>query len=97
MTLIEFTKRTDAVEIGTLSKRDIEHGLGWKCSPEQIVKLIGDNSKNVVVARLESKLTGFGSMTYYDDHANLDLLAVKRRYRRMKTGTQMPSGWKRSQ
>lgn len=87
--LIEFARHSDAVEIGMLSKSDIEHGLGWKYTPEKIVKLIGDSSRNVVVARVESKLVGFGIMTYRDDQANLDLLAVKQRFRRMKVGTQL--------
>ncbi len=88
-TLIELAAFSDAAEIGLMSKNDIEHGLGWKYTPERIVKLIGDNSKNVVVARAESKLAGFGIMTYHEDQANLDLLAVKRRFRRMKIGTQI--------
>lgn len=87
--LIEFAAFSDAAEIGMISKKDIEDGLGWKYTPERIVKLIGDNSKNVVVARVESKLAGFGIMTYHEDQANLDLLAVKRCFRRMKIGTQI--------
>lgn len=88
-TLIEFATFSDAAEIGMLSKNDIEHGLGWKYTPERIVKLIGDSSKNVVVARVASKLVGFGIMTYHEEQANLDLLAVKRSFRRMKIGTQI--------
>lgn len=87
--LIEFARHSDAVEISMMSKSDIEHGLGWKYTPEKIVKLIGDSSRNVVVARVDSKLVGFGIMTYRDDQANLDLLAVKQRTRRMKIGTQL--------
>lgn len=88
-TLIEFATYSDAAEIGMISKNDIEHGLGWKYTPERVVKLIGDKSKNVVVARVDSKLSGFGIMTYHQDQANLDLLAVKRCFRRMKIGTQI--------
>ena len=88
-TLIEFAAFSDAAEIGEMSKNDIEHGLGWKYNPERLVKLIGDSSKNVIVARMESKLVGFGIMTYHEDQANLDLLAVKRNFRRMKIGTQI--------
>ena len=87
--LIEFATLSDAAEIGVLSRNDIEYGLGWKYTPERIVKLIRNNSKNVVVARVELKLVGFGIMTYYEDQANLDLLAVKRDFRRMKIGTQI--------
>ena len=34
-------------------------------------------------------MAGFGIMTYYEDQANLDLLAVKRSFRRMRIGTQI--------
>ena len=86
---IEFASLSDATEIGVISKNEIEYGLGWKYTPERIAILLHDASKNIVVARAGSELAGFGIMTYYDDHANLDLLAVKRKFRRMKTGTQI--------
>lgn len=88
-TLIEFARLSDATELGVMSKNEIEYGLGWKYTPEKIAKLIGDSSRNVVVARGESGLAGFGIMTYYEDQANLDLLAVKRSSRRMRIGTKI--------
>lgn len=86
---IEFARLSDTAEIGMMSKNDIESGLGWKYTPERVARLIRDRSKNVVVARAGSELAGFGIMTYHEDHANLDLLAVKRSFRRMKIGTQI--------
>ena len=88
-TLIEFARSTDAAEIAVMSKNDIEHGLGWKYTPDRVAKLIGDSSKNVVVARVGPSLAGFGVMTYFEDQANLDLLAVKRHFRRMKVATKI--------
>jgi ribosomal protein S18 acetylase RimI-like enzyme len=88
-THIEFARPSDATEIGVMSKNEIEYGLGWKYIPEKIVMLIGDRSRNVVVARVGSSLAGFGIMTYYEDQANLDLLAVKQSFRRMRIGTQV--------
>lgn len=88
-THIELARPSDAVEIGVMSKNEIEYGLGWKYMPERIAKLIGDSSRNVVVARVGRSLAGFGIMTYYEDQANLDLLAVKRSFRRMRIGTQI--------
>ncbi len=38
--------------------------------------------KNIIVARNDEKLLGFGIMTYRNNDANLDLLAVKQNYRR---------------
>jgi ribosomal-protein-alanine N-acetyltransferase len=46
-------------------------------------------AKNVVVARLGDKLLGFGIMSYDNDNANLDLLAVKTGYRRQGVGRQI--------
>ena len=86
---IEFARFSEAAEIGSLSKKDIEHGLRWKYTPEYVAKLIEDNTKNVVVARADFDLAGFGIMTYYEDQANLDLLAVKRNFRRNRIGTQI--------
>jgi ribosomal protein S18 acetylase RimI-like enzyme len=88
-TLIEFARFSDAAEISVMSKNDIEYGLGWKYTLKRIAKLIGDSSRNVVVARVGSHLAGFGIMTYYEDQANLDLLAVTRSFRRMRIGTQI--------
>lgn len=84
--LIEFARVSDANEIGFISKSEIEHGLGWRYTPKRIENLISDKNTNVVVARNDSRLAGFGIMTYYDDQANLDLLAVKKIYRRQKIG-----------
>lgn len=86
---IEFARLSDAAEIGSISKNDIEFGLSWKYTPERVAMLIEDSTRNVVVALAGDKLAGFGIMTYYQEQANLDLLAVKRSYRRMRIGTQI--------
>ncbi|MEW8505310.1 MAG: GNAT family N-acetyltransferase [Candidatus Thiodiazotropha sp.] len=88
-TKIEFANSADANEIAIISKNDIEYGLGWKYTPARIARLIRDSSKNVVVARSDTLLLGFGIMTYGETQANLDLLAVKRGFRRMKVATQI--------
>ena len=90
--LIEFARYSDAVEIGAMSKNDIEYGLGWKYTPQRIRTLINDSARNVVVARIGSDLAGFGVMTYLQDQANLDLLAVKPELQRTRIGTQIV-GW----
>ena len=87
--IIELATLEDATEIGRISRSDIEYGLGWNYRPERIVRYIRDISKNVVVARVESRLAGFGIMTYREDQANLDLLAVISDFRRLTVGTQI--------
>jgi ribosomal-protein-alanine N-acetyltransferase len=86
---IEFATAADVVEIGELSKSLVEYGLGWRYTPKRLRKLIETRTKNVVVARKGEKLAGFGIMTYWEDNANLDLLAVKPRYRRRSIGKQI--------
>lgn len=79
--VIEFATLADAVEIGELSRKYIEYDLGWDYTPEKIARLIRHEAKNVVVAREYHQLVGFGIMTYHEEQANLDLLAVRLRYR----------------
>lgn len=83
---IEFAKISDVLEIAKLSRKYIEHDLGWQYTPEKIKELIKSDIKNVIVARTGRQLAGFGIMTYHQDNANLDLLAVKVAYRRQGTG-----------
>jgi len=87
-TQIEFARLSDAVEISHLSRDEIEYGVGWRYTPPQIVRIIQNKSKNIIVARVDGNLAGFGVMTYSENHANLDLLAVKKEFRRRKIATQ---------
>ena len=79
---IDFARPCEAEEIALLSREYIEFGLGWRYTPEKVTSLIHKETKNVVVAHHGEKLVGFGIMTYGNETANLDLLAVKRRCRR---------------
>ena len=80
---------SDAIAISQLSREEVEYGLGWNYTPPKIVRIIKSKSQNIVVARLEKELVGFGVMTYRKDQANLDLLAVRQEYRRNKAGSQI--------
>lgn len=86
---IGFARLSDAIEISQLSRTEIEFGLGWNYTPRKIIRRIKSKSQNVIVARLEGKLAGFGVMTYRKDQANLDLLAVKEDYRRSRIGSRI--------
>lgn len=83
---VEFAASSDVIEIAELSRKYIEYDLGWYYTPKRVKELLKDSEKNVVVARKEKKLAGFGIMTYADQNANLDLLAVKFIYRRRGVG-----------
>ena len=88
-TMIEFARISDLVEIGDISRKYIEHDLAWNYTPEKLARLLKSDKKNLVVARSGTQLVGFGMMTYYAEHANLDLLAVKFRHRYQGIGRQL--------
>ena len=86
---IEFAKLRDVREISLISRDEVEYGLGWDYTTLRLSELIKNSSKNVVVARIDEELVGFGIMTYRKDQANLDLLAVKEKFRNRTMGTQI--------
>jgi len=88
-TTIELATHSDASEIAMLSRDLIERGLSWSWNMERVKKAMRDRSTNVAVARDRSNLAGFGIMKYGYKHANLNLLAVKKEYRRTGTGTKI--------
>lgn len=86
---IDFATLSDAGEISRLCRDEIEYGLGWNYTEQKIGWIIRNKSRNVIAARLEDELAGFGIMTYRRDQANLDLLAVKKDHRRNKVATEL--------
>ncbi len=86
---IEFATSADAAAIAGLSRRQIEYGLRWRYTPGRIRALIRDRAKNVIVARDGREFAGFGIMSYGQDCANLDLLAVTDSYRRRGVGRRL--------
>lgn len=80
----------DAYEIGIMSRYLIETGLpGWSWTPDRVTRAITAPETNVVVARIEAHLVGFGIMEYGDTRAHLSLLAVKPSHQRCGIGTQL--------
>jgi len=66
----------DARAIADMSRRDIEHGLGWSWDAPRVLHAIRDRATNVVVASSGESLLGFGIMQYAEETAHLSLLAV---------------------
>ena len=88
-TSIEFARIADATAISELSRRHIEYRLQQRYTAPMIRRLIRHKAKNVVVVRKKKALIGFGIMSYGDDSANLDLLAIASGYRRRGVGRQV--------
>ena len=74
---LEFADRQDAPAIAAMSRDLIEAGLGWEYRADRIARLIGDPECTAVVARLGTRIAGFGIMSFSADRAHLVLLAVR--------------------
>ena len=78
----------DAKTIASLSRDEIEVGLGWRWRTDAITTMIRDPDAIVVCAYMPTtndmtdEFAGFGIMQYELDHAHLNLLAVVPSYRR---------------
>jgi ribosomal-protein-alanine N-acetyltransferase len=79
---IRMAIRADAREIAQLSRHAIEHGLPWSWTPRRVGACIEDRETNVVVATHRAQLLGFGIMSYGEEDAHLQLLAVQIAHRR---------------
>lgn len=88
-TKIRFAHLSDAQFIAAISKEHIEYDLRWRYTPKKIKNIIKNNTKNIVVSKTDGNLSGFGVMTYHEEQANLDLLAILPQYRRKSIGTQI--------
>jgi ribosomal-protein-alanine N-acetyltransferase len=77
----------DADDIASLSRDEIESGLGWSWTAARVRRCIRDRDTNVAIARdVAGALAGFGIMTYRDDSAHLSLFAVDPAHRRHGVG-----------
>jgi len=82
----------DAQAIALMSRRDIEHGLGWSWDEPRVLRAIRDRATNVAVADAGGQVAGFGIMQYADDTAHLALLAVQPTARHQGLGRRLV-GW----
>ena|SRR3990167_4419039 len=85
--LVELAKAGDAEEISSFSRDEIEFGFSWVWQEYKIIKAIFSDDTNVVVARLDGMMAGFGLMKYHSEYANIDLLGTKSEFRRLGVAT----------
>lgn len=84
---VRLATREDARAIAELSRREIEQGLPWRWTTPRVLRAVRDRATNVVVALEHEVLAGFGIMSYAEDSAHLNLLAVNPLARRRGIGT----------
>lgn len=93
MTATTFTLRlarpADATLIAAMSRDYIEDGLRWTWRPGRVARQIGDRETVVLIALDSRRLAGFAIMSYGDESAHLNLLAVDPAYRLRGLGRTM--------
>ena len=76
----------DAYQVATMSREIIEHGLQWSWTPERVGRCILASDINVVTAKSDGVLIGFGIMFYGHSKAHLNLLGVDADWRSLGIG-----------
>lgn len=84
---VQLAKPKHAFDIAAMSRDYIEQGLDWKWGHQSVLNAINDPDTNVAVVGDPGALLAFGIMTYADNHAHLQLLAVRRAAQRKGIGS----------
>ncbi|MCC7548984.1 MAG: ribosomal protein S18-alanine N-acetyltransferase [Burkholderiales bacterium] len=79
----------DAMEIALMSRDLVEHGLTWSWTRTRVARNMADRDTSTLVAAVGRKIVGFAMMHFGDDHAHLNLFAVKPAYQRGGVGAEM--------
>ena len=79
----------DAADIATMSRDLIEHGLGWSWTRARVARNIANRDTATLVACNGRRVVGFAMMYFGDNHAHLNLLAVRPAYQRTGLGRRM--------
>jgi len=85
-TTITLAHINDAYSIATMSRDIIEHGLQWSWTPERIGRCVISPDINVVTAKNDRDVVGFGVMYYGYSKAHLNLLGVDATWRSLGVG-----------
>ena len=82
-------KPAEAPRIAQMSREYIEAGLGWRWTPERVVREIHRRDTNVLAARRRGRLIGFAIMQFRMEEAHLLLLAVHPACRHLGLGRRL--------
>jgi ribosomal-protein-alanine N-acetyltransferase len=89
MLVLRAAHSSEATEIASISRQQVEHGLRWRWTPARVKKCIRDSETMVLVASQSGVLQGFSIMEFGEETAHLLLLAVQPKKRRLGIGSTM--------
>jgi ribosomal-protein-alanine N-acetyltransferase len=79
----------DAARIAAMSRDLIESGLGWSWGPERVARSIANKDTFTLIACDGDRVVAFAIMYFGDEHAHLNLLAVRPSHQRLGIGRHM--------
>ncbi|MGB5079303.1 MAG: GNAT family N-acetyltransferase [Burkholderiales bacterium] len=79
----------DAGRIATMSRDLIEAGLGWSWGPDRVGRAIANKETFTLLACDRERLVAFAIMYFGEEHAHLNLLAVRPSHQRLGIGRRM--------
>jgi [ribosomal protein S18]-alanine N-acetyltransferase len=85
-------RTADAVRIAAMSRDLIETGLGWSWGPDRVARSIANKDTSTLLACERDRIVAFAIMYFGEEHAHLNLLAVRTSHQRLGIGGHMV-GW----
>jgi len=89
---LRLAEPADAAEIATMCRDLIEQGLGWSWTRPRVSRNLRDADTTTVVASERGQVVAFAMMYFGEDHAHLNLLAVRQSHQRRGLGRRL-AGW----
>ena len=79
----------DAEKIAMMSRDLIETGLGWSWGPDRVSRSLRNKDTLTVVACDRDRIVAFAIMYFGEEHAHLNLLAVRPSHQRLGIGRRL--------
>jgi ribosomal-protein-alanine N-acetyltransferase len=86
---IRLARPDDAQDIALMSRDLIESGLGWSWTRARVSRSISNRDTLSVAMCRGTRLIAFAIMFFGDEHAHLNLLAVRPEFQRLGLGTRL--------
>ena len=86
---LRFGRLADAANIAIMSRELIESGLGWSWTSERVVRSIRNPDTVTLIGADGTRIIAFAIMHFGDEHAHLNLLAVRPTHQRTGIGTRL--------
>jgi ribosomal-protein-alanine N-acetyltransferase len=86
---LQLADRSDAAVLAAMSRDLIETGLGWSWGPDRVARSISNKDTYALLACERERVVAFSIMHFGDEHAHLNLLAVRPTHQRQGIGTRL--------